>query len=832
MKTIGEHRVQQLLMRWLFLSAAVAMAVLVTWGVSGAEWVWPQEIADQEGKLTVYQPQLELFKADRINARAAMALQRKNEKEPHYGVFWFSARVMTDLDTRTVEFADVKVANIKFSSAATDEDRQFAQSLVSRMATQAPMSMSLDRFLTMASAVEREKAASDEINNDPPKVLFATTPTALIIINGKPILREVTGTSVQRVVNTPYVMLYDPSLKMYYLKGGSIWYAAADVKGPWETTSSPPSSVVSAARQIAEPEDPAIKQSLATKANVVPRIIVATEPSELIVTEGEPEYSVITGTDLLYIRNTPNDVFMDIKSNQYYVVLAGRWYRSPSLSDGPWAYVPSQKLPAAFYQIPASSEKGHVLTFIADTKQAEEAVMEAQIPQTAAIKRSEARIEVSYDGAPKFERIHGTDIDFAVNTSSQVLRIRDRYYACQQGVWFVSDSPSGPWVVSDYRPQDVDSIPPDSPVYNVKYVYVYDSTPEVVYMGYTPGYLGNYVYNGSVVYGTGYYHPGWWGSVYYPSPITWGLSPWYYPYYGTWGFGAGFVSGTFFGFATGVIASPWWGWGGWWGPWWGWGGSWWGWGGSWRHGHANVHGNIHRPGFHGHRPGPGVHSRNMYDRPGRQAWNTQRLRGVRPDHRSGTARDTRVERPAPRGVREPGMSTRPGSSRDSQYTQRYGGSGQGRVDRSYGTGRTRENNVFSTRDGNVYRRTDRGWEQRNRGTWTRPDSSERSGFSRSQPGLERDHYIRSRSLERGSNVPSSGTYRGVSPGSGGQRSGGFSRGTPGGGSSVRGGSPGGGSFSRGAPGGGSSMRGGSPGGSSAGGASRGGAPSGSGGRRR
>ena len=220
---------------------------------------------------------------------------------------------------------------------------------------------------------------------------------------------------------------------------------------------------------------------------MVPHIIVATEPSELIVTEGEPEYSVITGTDLLYIRNTPNDVFMDIKSRQYYVVLAGRWYRSPSLSEGAWRHVPSQKLPAAFYQIPAGSEKGHVLTFIADTKQAEEAVMEAQIPQTAAIKRSEARIEVSYDGAPKFERIHGTDIDYAVNTSSQVLRIRDRYYACQQAVWFVSDSPIGPWVVSDYRPQDVDSIPPDSPVYNVKYVYVYDSTPEEVYTGYAPG---------------------------------------------------------------------------------------------------------------------------------------------------------------------------------------------------------------------------------------------------------------------------------------------------------------------------------------------------------
>jgi hypothetical protein len=717
---------------------------------------------------------------------------------------------MTDLDARTVEFTDLKITNVKFSGTATAEDRQLAQSLVSRVATRSPMSMSLDRFLTMASTVERERAASEEINNDPPKILFATTPTALIVINGKPILREVAGTQIQRVVNTPYVMLHDPSSKMYYLRGGSIWYAAAEVKGPWETTLSPPSSVVSASRQIAEPEDPAVKQSLTTKANAVPRIMVATEPAELIVTEGEPAYSVVTGTDLLYVSNTPGDVFLDIKSKQYYVVLAGRWFRSPSLGEGPWVYVPSQKLPAAFYQIPANSEKGHVLTFIADTKQAEEALMEAQIPQTAAIKRSEARIEVSYDGAPRFERIHGTDIDYAVNTSSQVLRIRDRYYACQNGVWFVSDSPSGPWVVSDYRPQDVDSIPPDSPVYNTKYVYVYDSTPEVVYVGYTPGYLGSYVYNGSVVYGTGYYYPGWWGSVYYPAPITWGLSPWYYPYYGTWGFGAGFVSGTFFGFAAGVIASPWWGWGGWWGPWWGWGGGWWGWGGWWRHGHVHVDVYKHRPGFHGHRPGPGVYSRSVYARPGNRTWNAQTLRGVRSGQRPGIARDTRIERPASGTAREPGIDARTRGSRDSQYNQRYG------------TGRTRENNVFSTRDGNVYRRTDRGWEQQNRGSWTRPDSIDRSGFSRNQPGLERDHYIRSRAFERGSGFRSPDTYRGAGPGSAGQRSGSFSRSAPGGGSSIRGGSPGGGSFSRGTPSGGS-MRGGSSGG---------GAQGSSGGRRR
>lgn len=784
MKIIGGYRS---VLQWLAVSAVVAVAVVVTYGISAAEWVWPQEMAGQEGKLVIYQPQLELFKADKINARAAMAVQRKKEKESVYGVFWFSARVVTDRDTRTVAFENVKIDNIKFSSAATEEDKQLAKSLVNRMAAASRMSMSLDRFLTMTAAVEREKSVTDEINNDPPKILFATTPTILVIINGKPILRDAAGTNIQRVVNTPFVMLYDPSTEAYYLKGGNIWYTASDIKGAWTTASAPPASVASAARQIAEPDDPGIRQTVQTKSKVVPNVVVATEPTELIVAEGEPEYSVIAGTDLLYMSNTPNDVFMDVKSKQYYAVLAGRWYRSSSLTDGAWTYVPSQKLPAMFYQIPAGSEKGHVLTFIADTKQAEEAVMETNIPQTAAIKRSEARADVTYDGAPKFEQVRGTSIDYAVNTSSQVLRVRDKYYTCQRAVWFVSDSPTGPWAVSDYRPEEVDSIPPDSPVYNVKYVYIYDSTPEVVYVGYTPGYMGSYIYGGTVIYGTGFVYPGWFGAVYYPAPITWGLSPWYYPYYGSWGFGAGFVSGTFFGFAAGVIASPWWGWGGWWGPWWGWGGGWWDWGGWWHHRHGDV--NINRPWGDRHRPWAPRHSHNIYNRPGNVAWNAQPPRGVRSDVRPGTTtRDPRFDRTTMRSTREPGTNVRSGgnrapqldrsqrgtqepaqrlrSSRGSQRNQRSSGVRQSRPEQTYRTDSMRGNNVYSSRDGNVYRRTERGWEQRDRGGWTRPETIDRSGFSRNRQGLERDYSVRSRGFERESSFRSSGSYGRGSAGGG------------------------------------------------------------------
>ena len=47
----------------------------------------------------------------------------------------------------------------------------------------------------------------------------------------------------------------------------------------------------------------------------------------------------------------------------------------------------------------------------------------------------------------------------------------------------------------------------------VTYVKVYDSTPEYVVVGYTPGYSGAYVRTAVVVYGTGYYYQPWIGSL-------------------------------------------------------------------------------------------------------------------------------------------------------------------------------------------------------------------------------------------------------------------------------------------------------------------------------
>ena len=102
-------------------------------------------------------------------------------------------------------------------------------------------------------------------------------------------------------------------------------------------------------------------------------------------------------------------------------------------------------------------------------------------------------LKVEYDGTPRFEKIEGTDMRYATNTADSVIRVEDGYYCCRQAVWYVSDSPTGPWQVCDSVPGEIYTIPPDSPLYYVTHVHVYGATPEVVYEGYQPGYLGTCV---------------------------------------------------------------------------------------------------------------------------------------------------------------------------------------------------------------------------------------------------------------------------------------------------------------------------------------------------
>jgi hypothetical protein len=286
-----------------------------------------------------------------------------------------------------------------------------------------------------------------------------------------------------------------------------------------------------------------------------PTIYVSTVPAELIMTRGTPSYEPIAGTQLLDVTNTDANLIVDPVNSLTYVLISGRWFRTASLQTGPWTYVANDKLPGDFAKIPITHPRGVVLASVPGTPTAQEAVIDNNIPETAVVRRATATLTIKYGGSPQLEDIGGTPLRYVVNSPYPVIRVDSAsWYALKDGVWFVGTSVTGPWAVAASVPEVIYTIPASSPLHYVTYAYVFGSTPQTVTVGYTPGYYGTVlVPTGTVVYGTGYvYPPVYWGSFWYPPPVTYG--------FGT-GFFWGSVTGFTFGAAAGAI------WGGAWGHW-------------------------------------------------------------------------------------------------------------------------------------------------------------------------------------------------------------------------------------------------------------------------
>ena len=322
-----------------------------------------------------------------------------------------------------------------------------------------------------------------ELKNDPPAIIFTKELAVLLLFDGEPRFKDIENSPYERAMNTPLAVVREKKSGTCYLTSGALWYTAKAPLGPWEVTKNPPADLVQNM-----PKD----ESGEPAPTVPPRIIAASAPTEVISTDGEPSWKSLPGGKLLYVENTETPFVRELESQQLYILLSGRWFRAKT-TDGPWAFVRADQLPASFKEIPAGSDLGGVRTSVAGTEEADDAVLDAEIPQTTAIKRDEAKFESQYDGSPKFEQIPGTSVSYATNTGAQIIQVGNKYYAADNGVWFTATSPSGPWTVASEVPeQQIQQIPPSSPVYNVTHLHVYQSTPSMVYMGYTPGYMWSF----------------------------------------------------------------------------------------------------------------------------------------------------------------------------------------------------------------------------------------------------------------------------------------------------------------------------------------------------
>lgn len=703
------------------------------------DFYWPKSLQTEKYEIIIYQPQIEAFAGNALESRAAVAVKPTGSDEMIFGAMWFESVLATDQDARTATLEKVTVSAARFPDVEPEKVEALSRFLEQEI-PQWDLTLSIDRLLAGLAASEGAPQGEEGFNNEAPRIYFRTAPAVLVLVDGDPIFTEMGGFALEYVANSAFFIVRDSNNKQNYLRGSGMWFTAADLGGPWRVTTDLPGEVAKVSVKIEEEEKTRAAEA-AEDAEALgvekaedatpPEIILSTVPAELITTDGDMDFASVEGTQLLYLKNSENDVLMDIAQQQYYALLAGRWYRTKSMSAGPWEFVPFDQLPEDFGKIPSGSDMATVLPSVPGTQVAREAVLETQIPQTAEVDRKTATCEVTYDGDPQFESC-GDDVAYALNTDKSVLLIDGQYYCVDSAVWFVAGGPQGPWKVATEVPAVVQDLPPDCPVYNVKYVYIYESTPEVVYVGYTPGYYGSYVYGPCVVYGTGWYYRPWWGTYYYPRPVTYGFGVHYSPY-GGWGYSFG-VSYGWLTIGVGWGRPPY----GCWGP------------AGYRYGYRSGYWHGYNRGYnHGYRRGAAAGYRAGYRAGQKQP---------RPDNAYRNRKD---------GVKRTGDIGKQARQRPATSDRR--------------------NNVYSDRNGDVYRDKDGSWEKRDKGEWSKDDRTrdqdrtrdrdknvdrsrpeqprDRSGgVDRSREGgrqqLDRDRSSRNRGNDRQRQAPSRGGGRG------------------------------------------------------------------------
>lgn len=495
-----------------------------------ADGGWPRSYVTPTGaNLVVYTPQISSWdKQKHMVLYAAAAYTPAGASQPAFGTVKAEATTNVALSERLVELSVVKITDTNFPTLTKDQVLEIVTQITSGI-PQHERVIALDRVLASLDTSQIIPKNVPGVKADPPLVFFSKSPALIVNIDGEPVWSAIPANDLKYAINTNWDLFEHAPTKTFYLRNQKMWLSATSVKGPWAETNTLPQSFTrlpandnwNDVRSAVPPEQ---------KAQTVPRVFVSTRPAELILMKGEPQYKPIANTQLQWISNTDSDVFRMGTTGTVYYLVAGRWFSAPGFT-GPWTFA-TPTLPPEFREIPLENPRSRVLASVPGTPQAAEAVLLAEMPQTARVNKDLKGPEVVYQGQPVFQPINNTTLSFAENTDKDIIKIGDLYYMCFQGVWFRSTGPSGPWEVTGTTPQEIYAIPADSPIHNVTYVKVEQDNDDWVEFAATAAYTGMMVAWGTAVWGSGYYYPPYVGYA--------GLYPVYYPHYPTFGYGAAY----------------------------------------------------------------------------------------------------------------------------------------------------------------------------------------------------------------------------------------------------------------------------------------------------
>src|SRR6185436_6092824 len=188
-------------------------------------------------------------------------------------VFWFKAVVDTDRDAGTAVLRDIVVTQVRWPDSKPIDEEDATAFFTTLMPKQS-IPISLEQLKASLVTIENQKKSMDDLRHDPPKIVFVEEVAVLLLYDGEPRTLPIPNTDFEQVANSALAVVYDKKTKTYYLSGGQFWYNADN----------------------------------SPKLKAPPKIVVATEPTELISMDGPPNWQTIAKGKLLYVKNSETPV--------------------------------------------------------------------------------------------------------------------------------------------------------------------------------------------------------------------------------------------------------------------------------------------------------------------------------------------------------------------------------------------------------------------------------------------------------------------------------------------------------------------------------------------
>ena len=140
----------------------------------------------------------------------------------------------------------------------------------------------------------------------PPQVVVSYSPAILVPVNGAPVWKPVPDDSrFQRVINTSALILKGGLGDRLYMHVYDGWLSADSIAGPWTLSNAQPLGMDDVASKLAKSGQvdlldggPKANPKPTLAGGRVPTIVVSTQPTELIVFKGQPDFVPITGTSV------------------------------------------------------------------------------------------------------------------------------------------------------------------------------------------------------------------------------------------------------------------------------------------------------------------------------------------------------------------------------------------------------------------------------------------------------------------------------------------------------------------------------------------------------